>query len=157
MAVFYIDVHPVTVDDYARFVEQTGHRPPGKAPQPYLEPLTGDHPVVRVTWQDAVDYATWAGKRLPSAREREKAARGPAGNLYPWGSDETLSRFTIAENYLPGTTAIGEHPDGAGPYGARDMCGNVWEWTGTAAAGATCAGVGPSGPRHSMRQPPPRA
>ncbi|GAA1771993.1 SUMF1/EgtB/PvdO family nonheme iron enzyme [Luedemannella helvata] len=131
LAAFYIDVHPVTVGDFARFVRQTGHRPPGAAPQPYLEPPSDDHPVTRVSWQDAVDYASWAGKRLPTVREWEKAARGPGGNRYPWGDREINRGANTWESFAGGTTPVTAHPEGASPYGVLDLVGNVWEWTAT--------------------------
>jgi formylglycine-generating enzyme required for sulfatase activity len=127
---FYIDVFPVTRDDYSAFVRATGHRPAGAAPQEYLE-AAGDHPVVRVTWGGAADYAAWAGKRLASAVEWEKAARGPGGLRYPWGNDEGVRTGNFAEEGRPGTTAVDAYPAGASGYGVRDLCGNVWEWTAT--------------------------
>jgi len=125
---FFIDRTLVTNMEYARFVEVTGHEPPrhwnGKSPPDEL----CDHPVVNVSWYDAVAYAEWAGKRLPTEEEWEKAARGIDGREYPWGDwDE---RCNTREADIGGTTPVGQYSlDGDSLYGCADMAGNVWEWT----------------------------
>jgi transcriptional regulator with XRE-family HTH domain len=98
----------------------------GRAPDSLRE-----HPVVWVTWHDAAAYAAWAGKTLPSARQWEKAARGPHGSPYPWGSAATAAKCNVRESGIGRTTPVDRYQSGASPLGAFDLCGNVWEWTST--------------------------
>ena len=127
---FWIDKAPVTNAEYARFVAETGHEPPrhweGKTPPKQI----ADHPVTYVSWDDAVAYAKWAGGRLPTEEEWEKAARGTDGREYPWGDrppDERRCNFGMK---VGDTTPVGQYsPQGDSPYGCVDMAGNVWEWT----------------------------
>jgi formylglycine-generating enzyme required for sulfatase activity len=94
-----------------------------------------DHPVVYVSWDDAVAYAAWLAQttgqpwRLPSEAEWEKAARGTDGRIYPWGDTFDKARANTSESGIKTTTAVGSYPSGSSPYGAQDMAGNVWEWT----------------------------
>jgi formylglycine-generating enzyme required for sulfatase activity len=141
---FYIDVYEVTNAQYKAFMEAKGHRaPPFWNDSQYNLP---NHPVVGVNWHDAVAYAKWAGKQLPTEAQWEKAARGGlVGKRYVWGdsptppqgagnlADEAAKRafpsWTVFEGYDDGyarTAPVGSFsPNG---YGVHDMAGNVWEW-----------------------------
>ncbi len=122
---FYIDKTEVTNSAYATFCKQASHQLPPNFPvdQP-------GNPVVNVTIADAREFARWAQKRLPSAREWEKAARGDQGRLFPWGDQRNTELANVRDN---GTVAKHEvmladgFQQGASPYGALNMVGNVWE------------------------------
>lgn len=143
---FYIDKHEVTNRRYDGFMQATGQLPPlfwGN--QRFNHP---DQPVVGVSWYDADAFCSWAGKRLPTEAEWEKAARGTQAYAFPWGNDWDSSRLLAAEGiagqpltsfnewitwqsgamYQAAPTRVGSYPSGASPYGAMDMAGNVWEW-----------------------------
>jgi formylglycine-generating enzyme required for sulfatase activity len=132
---YYMARTPVTNAQYAAFVEATGHQQPehwkgGKPPSG-----KEDHPVVHVSWHDAVAYCNWLAEvtgrpyRLPSEAEWEKGARGTDGRIWPWGNRWDVERCNSAEGGKGGTTPVGAYPEGASPYGLLDMAGNVWEWT----------------------------
>jgi iron(II)-dependent oxidoreductase len=124
---FYIDRYEVTNERYARFRKETGHREPRYANYPQFN--RGRQPVVGVGWADAEAYCRWAGKRLPSEEEWEKAARGTDGRIWPWGNEPDDSRYNGRKraNFAP--IDVGSFPPGNSPYGASDMAGNVWEMT----------------------------
>jgi len=122
---FFIDKTEVTNEAYAHFCEAVHYPPPPDWTNGTFPAGQGDFPVSRVDWYEASAYARWAGKRLPTEAEWEKAARGTDGRLYPWGSEWDGSR-AVANDTHP--EAVGKHPTGASPYGALDMAGNVFEW-----------------------------
>lgn len=127
---YYIDKHEVTVGDYKKFIEETGHR---KLYEWVFKcSPTDQHPVVGVSWHDAMAYAKWVGKRLPTEAEWEKAARGGMINKkYPWGNEIDDSKANYNKNTKSGkhdiqTTSVGKYP--ANKFGIFDMSGNVAEW-----------------------------
>ena len=143
LAGFWIDRTPVTNAEYKRFLDANPERAVPWAKEDWAQPYNwdgpsrsfpggrADHPVALVTRQDAVAYAGWAGARLPTEEEWEKAARGTDGRRYPWGEWET-GRCNTYEAGIVATTAVGKYsPGGDSPYGCVDMAGNVWEWTAT--------------------------
>ncbi|WP_437791851.1 SUMF1/EgtB/PvdO family nonheme iron enzyme [Sorangium sp. So ce693] len=133
---FYMDRTPVTNRQFKAFLDVTGYRPDDDDASRLLahfrrgEIPAGleDHPVVYVSWDDARAYANWAGKRLPTEAEWEKAARGTDGRKYPWGRAEPGPTRANYDNREGGTVPVGSLPGGASPYGILDLAGNVWEW-----------------------------
>lgn len=125
---FRLDRTPVTNAEFQVFVAATGEVPPahwlGDRPPPALD----HHPVVGVTLAEAQRYAAWRGKRLPTAREWEAAARG-AGRSFPWGDEWEANRCQGPEQGGGSTAPVDGHPEGASPEGCLDLVGNVWEWT----------------------------
>lgn len=151
---FWIDKTPVTNREFAHFVQATGYkttaertgigcanidsrwqdvqgadwRHPG-GPETDIQ-NKAHHPVVQVSWADAAAYAAWAGKRLPTEQEWEKAARGTDGREFPWGDQEPTRELCNFGKNEEGTTPVGKYsPQGDSPYGCVDMAGNIWEWT----------------------------
>jgi serine/threonine-protein kinase len=125
---FYMDEKEVTNEQYARFIRQTGYSaPPNWKDGTYL-PGESQLPISNVSWYDAKNYATWAGKRLPTEAEWEYAARGTDGRIYPWGSEWSDQRSNSGEQQKGRPVAVGSYPKGASPFGILDLAGNVSEW-----------------------------
>ena len=131
---FWIDRFPVTNRQYMEFSKATD-KTMKKWPDGNIPKELEDCAVVDITWPEAEEYAKWAGKRLPTAEEWEKAARGTDGRLYPWGNEwiDDAAHRRPAEAYMPTDSLrsyslpVGCFPKGASPYGVMDMCGNVPE------------------------------
>jgi formylglycine-generating enzyme required for sulfatase activity len=123
---FWISKAPVTNRQYKAFVDATGHRAPDHWLRGMIPTDKEDHPVVYVSWDDAVAFCQWAGVALPSEQQWEKAARGTDGRTYPWGEAEPDKSRCNFNNEVGDTTPVGKYP--AGAYGLFDMAGNVWEW-----------------------------
>jgi len=123
----YMDRYPVTNRRYAAFLAATHHR----APLFWNDPRWNkpECPVVGVSYRDAEAYALWAGKRLPTEEEWERAARGDDERLWPWGDDFDSRRCNSKEWNAGVTTEVGRFPGGVSPVGAHDLAGNVWELT----------------------------
>lgn len=129
VAPFSIDRTEVTNQQYQKFITETGHAPPSHWQNGSYPEGEAEFPVVNVSWQDANDYAKWAGKRLPTEAEWEFAARGTEARLYPWGSKWETGRANIREGGRGRVAAVGTYRQGASQFGVLDLSGNVWEWT----------------------------
>ena len=156
---YKFDLRPVTQAAYSEFIAATGAAPPmisesdWKA-QGFIQDYASEvrryhwsggrppigrelHPVVLVPWQQAQAYCRWRGKlvgearRLPSADEFEKAARGPQGGIYPWGDRYEIDKLNSADGGLRDTSPVGSYPEGRSARGADDVAGNVFQWTQT--------------------------
>lgn len=125
---FYIDKYPITNNQYKKFMEETNYNEPAFWKDKRFN--NTNQPVVGVSWNDAVAYASWAGKRLPEEKEWEKAARGTDGRVYPWGNAKPDKSFAVFDLDISkgAPTNVGTHPSGVSPYGCYDMSGNIWEW-----------------------------
>lgn len=131
---YYIDKYEVTNLQYKQFIDDTNHKSPNHFRNRTFPDGKADHPVVYVSWYDADEYCHWAGKRLPTEQEWEKAARSTDGRNYPWGNDFTITRANSPQHWMVleqegDTTPVGAFPTGISAYGGYDMSGNVWEWT----------------------------
>ena len=134
---FYMARHPVTNRQFARFLEATNYQPSQDDDHRFLAHWDRgrrvprallDHPVVFISWHDACAYCSWAGKRLPTEAEWEKAARGTDGRKYPWGRTTPTAAHANFGRTSGGTVPVDAHPESGSPYGVHDMAGNVWEW-----------------------------
>jgi formylglycine-generating enzyme required for sulfatase activity len=131
---YQIDKNLVTTTQYAQCVAAGHCTAPGDTSSNlrlsyYGNSSYSNYPVIHVNWDQSNAYCAWAGKRLPSEAEWEKAARGSSDTrAYPWG-DATPTCALANSNYcVNDTSAVGSYPSGASPYGVLDMAGNVWEW-----------------------------
>ena len=137
---YYIDKYPVTNIQYERFVRESRYNSEGDWKRHYSTGMAY-YPVTCVTWNDADNYLKWAGKRLPTEAEWEKAARGNDERLFPWGNEwdnNKCSNLLMNRSDLMslmcnmedgrGTIPVGSIPEGASPFGVEDLSGNVSEW-----------------------------
>jgi formylglycine-generating enzyme required for sulfatase activity len=128
---YYLDVYEVTISQYEQFLEETSFDPPPMWTT-MAQPPYENRPVVNVDWKDANNYCRWAGKRLPTEAEWEKAARGTDGRIYPWGNDppnpQRANYGKAKWNNHEALVTVGQLQDGKSPYGIYDLAGNVWEW-----------------------------
>ena len=146
LSAFWIDVYPVTNARYAQFMAAGGYdeskwwsaggwewkgRHKIHRPLQWVEPGWDgpEQPVAGVSWFEAEAYARWAGRRLPTDAEWEKAARGTDGRRYPWGNDWPTSKHANFNMFIGRTTPVGLFPEGKSPYGCFDLAGNVNNWT----------------------------
>ena len=126
---YYLDKYEVSNAKYTEFIIATDH--PAPAYWDHRKLNQPNQPVTGVNWFDANTYCHWANKRLPSEAEWEKAARGPAGSIYPWGNKLEYSKANFAkgksgQKYI--TDSVDAHADGVSYYGVYNMSGNVFEW-----------------------------
>lgn len=128
---FYIDKFEVTNGRFANFVDTIQSEPPWGFEDKDTPVTHADRPVRWVKWMDAMAYCLWAGKRLPTEAEWEKAARGADGRIYPWGNDPPTpvhAVYGLKDGGEETISVIGDRGKGQSPYGAHDLAGNLYEW-----------------------------
>jgi serine/threonine-protein kinase len=119
----------ITNAQYAAFLSATGRSSPGHWLDGQIPEGLADHPVTYVDWYDAQAYCQWAGVRLPTEAEWEKAARGEDARLWPWGNQPPDAHRCNFDKHIFTTSPVQQFPQSAGPYGNLDLAGNAWEWT----------------------------
>jgi len=146
LSAFWIDIYPVTNARFGKFMAAGGYESEKcwsaagwewkcrhiiQSPMQWTEPGwdAPEQPVAGVSWYEAEAYSRWAGRRLPTDAEWEKAARGIDGRRYPWGNDWPNSKRANFNMFVGRTTPVGLFPDGISPFGCHDMAGNVNNWT----------------------------
>ncbi len=126
---FYVDKYETTNAEYKRFIDAVRYKVPDHWKNGLYPKGKDNYPVYNVTWEDAMNYCKWKGKRLPSEAEWEKAARGTDGGIYPWGNKFDHSKAnTMERGDGKSLSPVGSFESGKSPYGVYDMAGNVWEW-----------------------------
>jgi formylglycine-generating enzyme required for sulfatase activity len=124
---YAIDRTEVTNAAFSKFLTQTNYTPiKGRGQE--IGPAQAAEPIIGVIWAEANAYCQWAGKRLPTEAEWEKAARGTDGRTYPWENEWDPLKANTLESGNAGVMPVGKFPQGASPYGALDMAGNAAEW-----------------------------
>jgi len=123
---YFLDRDEVTNQDYGAYVRARHAQPPPSWTDGAYPSGWDRYPVTDVTWFQADGFCSWAGKRLPTEAEWEKAARGSRGLRYPWGNEFDSGKANLLSD---GLRPVGSYPQGASPYGVEDLVGNVWEWT----------------------------
>ena len=133
MSAFWMDKLETTNAMYMLCVQEGAGEPPdffrSEKHQKYFNTDEyADYPVIYVTWGDATDYCTWAGKRLPTEAQWEYAARGNDFRSFPWGDERPDTSRANFDHKINDVSRVGSFPAGASPFGVLDMSGNVWEW-----------------------------
>jgi formylglycine-generating enzyme required for sulfatase activity len=128
---YYIDKYEVSNEQYFEFIRAANHKAPVHWEERTFAQGSEKFPIIRVSWYDASEYCKWAGKRLPTEAEWEKAAKGEDNRRYPWGNEFDYSKANLSQNpeFRGDIRKVDSYETGKSPYGAYNMVGNVWEWT----------------------------